>query len=87
MARGWESKAVESQIESAEERHRHGPTARLTPEQIQIERELEILELSRIRTAQDLAAAVNPRYRDLLERTLVHLDARIAGLKADQQQH
>jgi hypothetical protein len=48
---------------------------------------LEILELSRTRTTQDLAVAANPRYRDLLERTLRHLDERIAALKAGDSVH
>jgi hypothetical protein len=80
MARGWESKAVESQIESAEADSSSSKRAQLSPEQIRRERELESIELSRTRVLQDLAIAVNPRYRELLERSLQFLDERIAAI-------
>jgi hypothetical protein len=80
MARGWESKAVESQIESAEADGSTSKRAQLSAEQIRRERELESIELSRTRVLQDLAIAVNPRYRELLERSLQFLDERIAAI-------
>jgi hypothetical protein len=80
MARGWESKAVESQIESAEADSSSSKKAQLSPEQIRRERELESIELSRTRVLQDLAIAINPRYRELLERSLQFLDERIAAI-------
>ncbi|MBV8069088.1 MAG: hypothetical protein JO270_04235 [Acidobacteriaceae bacterium] len=80
MARGWESKEIESQMEAAAERH-----VRFKPErsaaEIAAERERESLELSRTRVLQDLAIAKNPKYRELLERSLIFLNSKLAELE------
>jgi hypothetical protein len=81
MARGWESKEIESQIEAAEARASVSKKKRISAEQIQLQREREGLELSRTRVLQDLASAVNPKYREMLERSLAHLDEKLAALK------
>ncbi len=78
MARGWESKAVESQIESAQDRNSRADQPRLPPAQLALEREREGLELSRKRVLDDIATAQNPRYREQLQRTLDFLDAKLA---------
>lgn len=80
MARGWESKSVEEQIESAEFKRPASSVAPLTPEQRARQKDREDLELSRTRVLQDLALAKHPRRRELLEAALKHLDARIAAL-------
>jgi hypothetical protein len=80
MARGWESKAVESQIEAAESRATHSRRTALSPEQLRVVRERESLELSRTRVLQDLAAAMNPKYRELLQRSLNFLEEKLAAL-------
>jgi hypothetical protein len=80
MARGWESKSVESQIESAHPIHSSKHAVPLTPDQMRIARERESLELSRKRVCHDLATATNPRYRAQLEATVRYLDGRIAEL-------
>jgi hypothetical protein len=82
MARGWESKDVESQMEDARE-HRDSSAPRLTPEQMQLERERDSLLLQRTRIVGDLAAASNPRYRELLQRSLNFLDEKLATLRSD----
>jgi len=81
VARGWESKSVESQIEDAEDRPR-SPQRRLSPEEIERQRKLDGLRLSRTRVVHDLEAARNPRYRTQLEAALAHLDREIALLGA-----
>jgi hypothetical protein len=80
MARGWESKSVESQIESA--RARAGQTSgnRMTSEQLSRQRERESLELTRTRVVHDLNAATHPRHRESLELALKFLDEKIAAL-------
>lgn len=79
MARGWESKSVESQIELAESsRSRRG--VQLTAEQIRTQRERESLQLSRIRVLHDLESARNPRYRETLSAALKHLDEKLASI-------
>jgi hypothetical protein len=81
MARGWESKAVESQIEAAESRNNTNRNrTTLTIEQVNKQREREGLELSRTRVLQDLASAHNPKYRLLLERSLQYLDEKLLAL-------
>lgn len=79
MARGWESKSVESQMEEVADRRAPAPPAR-SPEEIALERERESLELSRTRVLQDLAMANNPKYRELLERSLSFLNEKLAAL-------
>ncbi len=81
MARGWESKAVESQIEAAEASASRSKRAQVSPEQLRGERERESIELSRTRVLQDLASATNPKYRALLERSLQYLNEKIAALE------
>jgi hypothetical protein len=80
MARGWESKSVESQIESAEAR-RTPSAGRRSTEQSALERERNGLELSRTRVLRDLASAASPRRREMLEAALKHLEERLAALK------
>jgi hypothetical protein len=86
MARGWESKAVESQIESAEAENRPSRRVQLNPEQLSRQRERESIELSRTRVLQDLASAVNPKYRELLERSLQYLNEKLAALDLPSRQ-
>lgn len=80
MARGWESKSVESQIEEAESRTTRGAKPRLTPEEVDVLRRRESLELSRRRVERDLAASRNSRYKAVLASALADLDARLAEL-------
>jgi hypothetical protein len=80
MARGWESKAVESQIESAEAENSRSRRVEVSAEQLTRQRERESIELSRTRVLQDLASAVNPKYRDLLQRSLQYLNEKLADL-------
>jgi len=80
MARGWESKSVESQIESAGAgSDRSQP---LTPEQREIRRKRESLELSRRRVLHDLEAARSEVRRTSLEHALAFLDEEIRKLGA-----
>ena len=78
MARGWESKSVESQIEDAESRSSRGQA--LTPEQRERRRKREGLELSRRRVLQDLEATRSTVRRASLERALAFLDEEIGKL-------
>jgi hypothetical protein len=80
MARGWESKSVEEQIELAGSQDRGSAATRLGPEQRQRQREREDLELARNRILQELALATHPRHRELLQSALRHLEEKIAAL-------
>ena len=79
MARGWESKAVEAQIETAEARATSNKSKR-TPEEIEKARRRESLLLSRNRVLQDLQQSRDPRYQKMLNDALAHLDAQLAQL-------
>ena len=80
MARGWESKSVESQIEAAESRRAQAAIAKLSADQLKKEMERESLQLSRTRVLCDLASASSTRYRESLEAALRFLDEKIATL-------
>ena len=77
MARGWESKAVEAQMEEARAKPESGMVM-LTHEETARLREREGLLLHRTRVLHDIAAARNPRYREVLKAALAHLDERLA---------
>lgn len=81
MARGWESKSVESQIEAAEERAALAKLTKLTAEESERKQQRESLLLSRTRVMRDLETSKNPRSRASLEAALKHLDDKIATLK------
>jgi hypothetical protein len=80
MARGWESKDVEAQVQSRE-------VAKPTPErdpqsaakQVR-DQDMQQLQLSRTRIANDLSNATHPNHRKSLEAALAHLDKKIADL-------
>jgi hypothetical protein len=80
MARGWESKSVESQMESAERRRIDGERLRLSQEELNRQREREGLQLSRTRVLRDLTSAKGGHYRESLEAALNFLDTKIAAL-------
>jgi hypothetical protein len=82
MARGWESKAVESQIEAAAARTEQSRVNQMQAAEITRQRERESLELSRTRVLQDMAKAENPRYKDMLTQSLLFLDQKLAALDA-----
>jgi hypothetical protein len=79
MARGWESKDVESQVEIAiADRGRR--VQRLNPEADALRQRREHLELSRRRVVLDLEASRHPRHREQLQRALAFLDAELKKL-------
>ncbi|MBL8228391.1 MAG: hypothetical protein JNL98_07940 [Bryobacterales bacterium] len=83
MARGWESKSVESQIESAEERGRLRSQPQLTPEQLALRAKRETLELDRTRVLRDLEAARHPRHQQMVRDALAHVEKLLADLDSD----
>jgi hypothetical protein len=81
MARGWESKSVESQIESAETLVRPSSEEQIGAEELELLRKKESLMLSRTRVLRDLEASLNPRYRSLMEKALADLNAQLSRLE------
>ncbi len=80
MARGWQSKDVESQVEATEAPQLKPSSGPKTPEELIREEQRKDLQLSRIRIVNDLASATHPNHRKSLEAALAHLDKKIADL-------
>ena len=80
MARGWESKDVESQVETKKTMSAASAKGPKSPEEIQREQERKDLQLSRTRIVNDLQTATHPNHRKSLEAALEHLDQKIAKL-------
>jgi len=78
MARGWESKSVEAQIDEAGNRRSavldHAPCQ----EKLELIRKKETILLSRTRVVRELQSAQNPRYKAVLNKALSDLDAQLS---------
>jgi hypothetical protein len=82
MARGWESKSIESQIEGAREKPAK-PKLRLTPEQQASARESERLKLSRAYVRQQLAVASNSSRVQALQKALQEIEEKLARFERE----
>lgn len=80
MARGWESKAVEEQVQEAQTNTKNQGKPQLTPSQLETRRRRQVLLLSRARVERELESNSNPRYQDQLKRALADLDAQLSAL-------
>jgi len=80
MARGWESKSVEAQIEAKPQKFSTAPKTR-TPGQVQHLIEKRNLELARAKVAHELELSQSERYSHMLQQSLSELDKKIAALK------
>jgi hypothetical protein len=81
MARGWESKSVEDQIESAESRRpRRVSGPRPNVAEVELVRMRETIVLSRTRILHELETSKNPRYLTLLKRELTALEEKLRKL-------
>jgi hypothetical protein len=80
MARGWESKDVESQVETKKTVTEPQAKGQKTAEQIRREQDRRGLQLSRTRIQNDLQNATHPNHRKSLEAALAHLDRKISEL-------
>lgn len=76
MAKGWGSKSAVIRAEKVEVRSSNVPD----PATLDLIRRKESIVLSRTRVATELKSAQNPRYRELLNRTLADLDAKLSAL-------
>jgi len=81
MARGWESKSVEAQIELAESRRSLKQAVVVNAKEAERIKKRESLLLSRTRVLHDLGSANNPRYREILQAALKHLDEKLAEIE------
>lgn len=76
MARGWESKFVEAQIDSAETSNQENSDQdNPDPERM---RHHQALLLSRSRVLQQLELSHNPRHREMLNQALADLEEQLS---------
>jgi len=78
MARGWESKDVESQVQDRNTVADNKGQGQQSAEQVRKEQEKRGLALSRTRILNSLESATNPNHRKSLEAALAHLDKKLA---------
>lgn len=80
MARGWESKDVESQQDLAEQRALEKARVPLTAEERERKARVDSLLLDRKRLLGDLERARHPRHREQLRAALAHVEGKLAEL-------
>lgn len=81
MARGWESKSVESQQEESLRESEQSDFQELSPEERERRERLATLELSRARTLDQLERATGAAHRAMLKRTLLALERDISEVE------
>lgn len=81
MARGWESKAVEDQIESKTKEFVAVKTKKRTADQVQRLIEIRNLEAARAKVRHEIEGTQNERYKEMLQRSLHDLETKLAGLE------
>jgi hypothetical protein len=79
MARGWESKSVESQVEARDDLRKVRMPHR-TPEQLELERKSDGLLLQRVRIMREIEHSSNARHRKTLEEGLKYLEDSLTAL-------
>jgi hypothetical protein len=79
MARGWESKSVESQQDDT--RAARVSREQPSPEELERTRKRESLELSRRRIVNELGSSKSAVHRTALENALRFLDGELAKLR------
>jgi hypothetical protein len=78
VARGWESKSVEDQIEAAQNRKQSAP--RLSPEQIAKQTKIDSLLLQRTRVLHDLEKSRPGPHHAALTAGLEYLEGQLSRL-------
>jgi len=86
MARGWESKSVEDQITSAEERRSRDRRGVGTFGDRDAHVRTANLRLARAKIVQDLENAINEDYRFSLKQALAYLDAQLDASGAQDKE-
>jgi hypothetical protein len=80
MARGWESKSVEDQINASGDRKAAATTRARTADDIERETRRQGLLLSRTKIVRDIENARDDRHRTALQQALDYIDAQIHTL-------
>ena len=85
MARGWESKSVELQIASAEDRRPQGSQTSNNPERQRLERDRNVLMLSIVRLEREIEQSTHPRFQAILKNALLDQTQKLAALNRSLQ--
>jgi hypothetical protein len=85
MARGWESKSVEGQMEEAGATEPVEVKRPLTDEEKKTERERESLRLSRTYVLSKIESSTNERYLESLRRALSEIEKKLAQIGKDSR--
>jgi hypothetical protein len=80
MARGWESKSVEAQIEESKSTpsNQH-PQQSISQEELHRKSQRANLQLSRQRILHQLESSTSDRYSEMLRRSLAELDGQLGS--------
>ena len=81
MARGWESKQVESQMEDVREKHSVTGGAKSADDK-EAEREKQNLLLSRAYIQHQIESSSNNRYTESLSKALEEIERKLADLSS-----
>lgn len=81
MARGWESKSIESQMDSAKEEQPANSKGSQTAEQKRAEQERQGLKMARARVLQQLEASSNDAYVRSLRQALSDLEEKLKKME------
>jgi hypothetical protein len=84
MARGWESKAVEGQMEDSRKDKEVAAAARAAHSPARAarhSREHENLLLAKTRLMKDIESTQNPRYRQFLETSLAAVEKQLSEME------
>ena len=85
MARGWESKAVEGQVQDRESKEDWKNKKQVSLDEVEIRRQRGILMLSRARVEFQLQGAQAARYREQLTSALADIDSQLAKLPEEKK--
>jgi hypothetical protein len=77
MARGWESKAIEGQVDEFKSKAGQERKETLTQEQAENSRQRGVLLLARARVQHELEVSYDPRRQEQLKSALAHLDEQL----------
>jgi hypothetical protein len=83
MARGWDSKSVEAQVDAASASDRPPPPDEISPAERDRRARRAHATLCRARILQDLELAHEPRYRAMLERALSDVEADLVAIDGE----
>jgi hypothetical protein len=82
MARGWESKSVESQMENSQSKKADTGKRSLSLEAAAAIRKRETLLLARAHLQQQIQVSQHPRRQEMLQQALADLEKQLADLGA-----